>query len=657
MNLKPDSGGMAATLSPEQAARHSRFTYSTGDRPLDGYTIKRGIGSGGFGEVYYATSDGGKEVALKLVQRNLDIELRGVGQCLNLKHANLVVLYDVKQSDVGDNWVVMEYVTGDSLAELIGRIPIGLAADQVVAFLRGICVGVGYLHEQGIVHRDLKPHNIFVENGVVKIGDYGLAKFISASRRSGQTESVGTVHYMAPELSRGRYGKEIDLYAIGVILFEMLTGRVPFAGESPGEVLMKHLTAEPDVSMLSEPYRSIVARLLAKDPADRYATAADVVADLDSRLAGHEPSASSSAEARATAAPPIPPRPPGQHAAGAARRMMRSHDDRVIKGVCAGIAEHLEVDPFWVRVGAVLFALGTGIFPLVVCYVILALILPERYDEADAGARGRADRIVRLPVQGVWAGVCAGVAAYLDIDPVFVRLVTVIVTIATGLAPGLALYFLLAVIMPAGESAGSSIVRHGSATFRHFGKLCLRLLISLVFGAGVGALVGAAVQVFVVGTSAYSDMVPLAAVGGGLLASGFMAYALCRRLDRPHGLWPGFAALQIGAGAGLASAVWVLSRTIGEIGAGAIAMGSVGVGAIVAATAAFVLFTSLGRPLGWRWFFVTIFVGAGTGLLVGGVSVVIGLHDGLVALVAVGSGLLTTVALACLLIFGNLARL
>ncbi|GEM_PF-7092172 len=130
MNPKPDSGGMAATLSPEQAARQPRFTYSTGDRPLDGYTIKRGIGSGGFGEVYYATSDGGKEVALKLVQRNLDIELRGVGQCLNLKHANLVVLYDVKQSDVGDNWVVMEYVTGDSLAELIGRNPIGLAADR-----------------------------------------------------------------------------------------------------------------------------------------------------------------------------------------------------------------------------------------------------------------------------------------------------------------------------------------------------------------------------------------------------------------------------------------------------------------------------------------------------------------------------------------------
>ncbi len=106
-----------------------------------------------------------------------------------------------------------------------------------------------------IVHRDLKPGNIFNDQGVVKIGDYGLSKFISCSRRSGQTESIGTVHYMAPEVANGRYGKEIDVYALGVIFYEMLTGRVPFEGESIGEVLMKHLTATPDVSMLPEPYR------------------------------------------------------------------------------------------------------------------------------------------------------------------------------------------------------------------------------------------------------------------------------------------------------------------------------------------------------------------------------------------------------------------
>jgi hypothetical protein len=265
-----------------------KFIYSTGDRPLDGYTIKRGIGCGGFGEVYYGTSDGGKEVALKLVQRHLDVELRGVGQCLNLKNPHLVVLYDVRQSDRGDYWVVMEYIAGESLADVIARHPQGLPPDMVLGYLRGLCAGIGYLHDQGIVHRDLKPGNIFLEGGVVKIGDYGLAKFISASRRSGQTESVGTVHYMAPELSKGRYGKEIDLYAVGVILYEMLTGRVPFEGHSPGEILMKHLTAEPDLNVIPAAFRPVVARLLAKDPEQRYATMHAILSELEQRMRGVE---------------------------------------------------------------------------------------------------------------------------------------------------------------------------------------------------------------------------------------------------------------------------------------------------------------------------------------------------------------------------------
>ena len=131
---------------------------------------------------------------------------------------------------------------------------------EVLAWIHGIAAGVAYLHDHGIVHRDLKPGNIFVDEGIVKIGDYGLSKFISCCRRSGQTGSVGTVHYMAPEIANGRYGKEIDIYALGIILYEMLTGHVPFEGESVGEILMKHLTAEPDVSRLAEPYRTIVSR-------------------------------------------------------------------------------------------------------------------------------------------------------------------------------------------------------------------------------------------------------------------------------------------------------------------------------------------------------------------------------------------------------------
>ncbi len=265
MNLR------ATQAEPEQQPKPGpmKFTYPSGSRPLEGYTIKRGIGRGGFGEVYYATSDAGKEVALKLIRRNLDVELRGVTQCLNLKHPNLLDLYDVKQDDLGDSWVIMEYVAGDCLESVVSAHPAGMPREDALRWFHGIAAGVAYLHDHGIVHRDLKPGNIFCDEGLVKIGDYGLSKFISASRRSGQTESVGTVHYMAPEIGNGRYGKEIDIYALGIILYEMLTGRVPFEGESVGEVLMKHLTAEPDLSGVDEPYRAAIARTLTKSPEGR----------------------------------------------------------------------------------------------------------------------------------------------------------------------------------------------------------------------------------------------------------------------------------------------------------------------------------------------------------------------------------------------------
>ena len=114
-----------------------------------------------------------------------------------------------------------------------------------------------------------------------------LSKFISCSRRSGHTGSVGTVHYMAPEVANGRYGKEVDIYALGIVLYEMLTGHVPFDGESLGEVLMKHLTAQPDLSMIGEPYRTAIARALAKDPEQRLRTVAEFTALLPRMSGGY----------------------------------------------------------------------------------------------------------------------------------------------------------------------------------------------------------------------------------------------------------------------------------------------------------------------------------------------------------------------------------
>lgn len=272
---------MSPTSDNAERPRGPVFTHPPGSQPLAGYVIKRGLGQGGFGEVYFAVSEAGKEVALKLVRRNLEVELRGVRQCLNLKHSNLLALYDVRIDSEDNHWIVMEYVTGPRLCDVLAQHPQGLPAEEALRWFRGIAAGTAYLHDNGIVHRDLKPANLFMENGVVKIGDYGLAKFISVSRRSGQTESVGTVHYMAPEIANGRYGKQIDIYALGIILYELLTGRVPFEGESVGEILMKHLTAEPDLSVVPATYRAAVEAALQKDPTSRPQTIAELARLVD----------------------------------------------------------------------------------------------------------------------------------------------------------------------------------------------------------------------------------------------------------------------------------------------------------------------------------------------------------------------------------------
>ena len=257
-----------------------RYQYQHGDRPLEGYTIQRAAGRGGFGEVYYAVSDSGREVAIKAIQNYEQIELRGISQCMNLKSPHLVTVFDVKYNDQKEPFVIMEYVSGPSLRELLTESPHGLGAQKAAFFLREIAKSLSFLHECGIVHRDLKPSNIFYENGYVKVGDYGLAKAISASRHSGHTITVGTVSYMAPEIGAGSYNRSIDIYALGVLLYEMLTGDVPFIGSSPAEVLMKHMTVTPELNNLEDPFKKVIKKALAKDPAERYQTVQEMVEDL-----------------------------------------------------------------------------------------------------------------------------------------------------------------------------------------------------------------------------------------------------------------------------------------------------------------------------------------------------------------------------------------
>jgi len=300
IEMQPTQHGDPSPLDKQgrpNRTRGLRFTHPSGSRPLDGYTIKRGIGIGGFGEVYFALNDAGKEVALKRIQRNLDIELRGVRQCLNLKHVNLIKLWDIRTNEHDESWVVMEYVPGDSLRDVVELHPQGMPDDKLRLWFDSISAGVTYLHDRGIVHRDLKPGNIFRDEDeqVIKIGDYGLSKFISCSNRDGQTESVGTFHYMAPEIGKGVYGKEIDIYALGIILFEMLTGRVPYEGESSQEIIMKHLTADPDLMGIREPYRSVIQKALTKDPEQRFRDVPEMMEAINGGGVVHAPDESSQA--------------------------------------------------------------------------------------------------------------------------------------------------------------------------------------------------------------------------------------------------------------------------------------------------------------------------------------------------------------------------
>jgi len=278
----------------ERQGAAMKFQYANGESPLEGYVIRRGIGIGGFGEVYFAESDSGKEVALKRIQKNLDVEMRGVRHCLNLRHPNLVAIYDIRYDEDQQGWIVMEFIEGESLRDHLDRSTDPMAGpihsfeqgkpERVLPVFAQIVAGMTYLHDQGIVHRDLKPANIFLEKGLAKIGDYGLSKYISSSRRAGQTESVGTFHYMAPEIGKGEYGKEIDIYSLGIILYEMLTGTVPFDGESTQEILLKHLTADPDLSMLPEKLAVVIEKCLAKNPADRYRDGRDLLNQLGFEL-------------------------------------------------------------------------------------------------------------------------------------------------------------------------------------------------------------------------------------------------------------------------------------------------------------------------------------------------------------------------------------
>ena len=203
----------------------------------------------------------------------------------SLSHPNVVSIYDVGQEE-GLHYLIMEYVEGYSLKDLISeRAP--LPPREAVDIALQICDALEHAHENGVIHRDIKPHNILIaRNGRVKVTDFGIAQAVNEATMAYSGTMVGSVHYLAPEQARGGVtGAAADIYSSGIVLYEMLTGKLPFDGETPVAVAIKHIQEaprslreiNPDVPPALE---RIVMRTLEKDPERRYPAAAALSADL-----------------------------------------------------------------------------------------------------------------------------------------------------------------------------------------------------------------------------------------------------------------------------------------------------------------------------------------------------------------------------------------
>jgi serine/threonine protein kinase len=261
-------------------------------RTLNGrYRLLERIGSGGMAAVYRAQDLRlGRFVAIKMLHESLTSDenfLRNFQQeahaAANLTHPNIVTVHDIGQ-DNHRHYIVMEFIDGRTLKQLIRKqnqtgslLPINRTLDLTIQ----ICNGIGYAHRANLVHCDLKPQNVLVtHDDRVKIADFGIARAISeASQQLGDSQVWGTPQYFSPEQAAGEPPTpSSDVYGIGVIMFEMLTGHLPFTADTPTALALKHLQETPPSVIESNPtvprqLDQIVQKLLAKEPTARYRTA------------------------------------------------------------------------------------------------------------------------------------------------------------------------------------------------------------------------------------------------------------------------------------------------------------------------------------------------------------------------------------------------
>ncbi|WP_172194864.1 Stk1 family PASTA domain-containing Ser/Thr kinase [Saccharibacillus qingshengii] len=261
------------------------------------YEIMERVGGGGMALVYKALDLLlNRFVAVKVLRQQFvhDEEFirrfrREAQSAASLSHPNVVSIYDVGQE--GEvQYIVMEYIEGRDLDELIKeRAP--LPVDEAVRIASQICEALDHAHTNQIIHRDIKPHNILIgRNGRVKVTDFGIARAVTSTTITQTGSVVGSVHYFSPEHAKGvNAGEKSDLYSLGIVMYQMLTGALPFEGESPISVALKHLQDDFEEPrklnpVIPQSVENIIVRAMRKNPSERYKSAADMQSDLDTCL-------------------------------------------------------------------------------------------------------------------------------------------------------------------------------------------------------------------------------------------------------------------------------------------------------------------------------------------------------------------------------------
>jgi eukaryotic-like serine/threonine-protein kinase len=264
------------------------------ERINERYEIIRPLGEGGMANVYLAQDTIlNREVAVKVLRGEMATDAlallrfqREANAAATLSHPNIVTIYDVG-NDKNKHYIVMEYIKGQTLKQLLGRRG-ALHVAEAIYVMKQLTSAVEAAHEKGIIHRDIKPQNVMIkDDGTIKITDFGIAMAQDALQLTISDAVMGSVHYLAPELARGEAAKiQSDIYSLGIVLYELLVGDVPFRADTPVQVALKHLREEVpmvrDVNPgIPQAVENIIIKATAKNKVNRYANCQELLADLE----------------------------------------------------------------------------------------------------------------------------------------------------------------------------------------------------------------------------------------------------------------------------------------------------------------------------------------------------------------------------------------